>query len=121
MGPNAARQISRMEHPTRRISAMSLDSHTASATLTSTAPTSSSSYAVVRPPSPFRALTRLREAAPSSAETIARAQSALEREFIQYCPRSTQLYTRALQVFPGGVTHDNRRVLGNSLFVNKAR
>src|SRR5262249_18323849 len=48
------------------------------------------------------------------------AQSQLEREFILRCPRSAQLYARALQVFPGGVTHDNRRVTGNSLYVSKA-
>ena len=39
--------------------------------------------------------------------------------FIRHCPRSAQ--HGVLQVFPGGVTHDNRRVLGNSLYISKAR
>ena len=103
--------------------AMNIESQSATATLT--APTASpisgfypaSSSGTYRP----RALTRIRETVPSTAETIARAQSTLEREFTQHCPRSAQLYARALQVLPGGVSHDNRRVLGNSLFVNKAR
>ncbi len=100
---------------------MNIDSH--SSTLTSSTAASSSTYSVVRPtpPPPLRALTRLRETGQTHAETVVRAQAVLEREFMQYCPRSTQLYARALQVFPGGVTHDNRRVLGNSLFINKAR
>lgn len=65
-------------------------------------------------------LTQLLAARPSNAPNIAMAQSTLEREFILRCPRSAQLYARGLQVFPGGVTHDNRRVLGNSLYISKA-
>ncbi|HLX62617.1 MAG TPA: aminotransferase class III-fold pyridoxal phosphate-dependent enzyme [Planctomycetota bacterium] len=68
-----------------------------------------------------RLLSRLRDSGTSASETFARAQSVLEREFICRCPRSTQLYARAVRVFPGGVTHDNRRVLGHSLYLSKAR
>lgn len=66
-------------------------------------------------------LARLQAEKSNNGEALARAQSALEREFIAHCPRSAQLYARALKVFPGGVTHDNRRVIGNSLYVSRAR
>ena len=101
--------------------AMNNDSPSASATLSATGAASSSvTFSNANPYRP-RVLTRIRESANSNAEVVARAQSTLEREFTQHCPRSAQLYARALQVFPGGVTHDNRRVIGNSLYVSKAR
>src|ERR1043165_4086808 len=90
-------------------------SHTLSASTIATVP-----YAFNAAGSQPRLLTRIRETATSNGEVLARAQSALEREFAQRCPRSVQLYARAMKVFPGGVTHDNRRVLGNSLYIAKA-
>lgn len=98
---------------------MNIDSQSASASLT-TSSASHSSFSNAETSQPRLPL-RKRDAATPDAETLARAQTALEREFIRHCPRSAQLYARALQVFPGGVTHDNRRVLGHSLYINKAR
>ena len=102
--------------------AMNIESQSATA-IYRNASSSAKQPSVFTADSPLRprVLSRMREAVSSNAETIARAQSALEREFTQHCPRSAQLYARALQVFPGGVSHDNRRVLGNSLFINKAK
>ena len=53
-------------------------------------------------------------------DVLAIAQAALERDFAARCSQSLHLYARALKVFPGGVTHDNRRVAGPSLFVRTA-
>lgn len=61
---------------------------------------------------------------PSSAarrDVFADAQQALEKEFVRRCPQSVALYQRAAALFPGGVTHDNRRLSGPSLFVRNAR
>ena len=52
---------------------------------------------------------------------VADAQIALEKDFLRRCPQSVLLYQRAMECFPGGVTHDNRRVAGPSLYVAKAR
>ena len=104
------------------IRAMNSDSTTLTATYTGI-----NQPAVMNPGSVLYAnsktgmLARLQAQKSGNGEAIARAQSTLEREFIAHCPRSAQLYARALKVFPGGVTHDNRRVLGNSLYVSRAR
>ncbi len=102
---------------------MTIESQSASSVLISPAAESGSISGIYNIGSSYRprALTRIRETVQSTAETVTRAQSILEREFTQHCPRSATLYARALQVFPGGVSHDNRRVLGNSLYVNKAK
>jgi glutamate-1-semialdehyde 2,1-aminomutase len=55
------------------------------------------------------------------AGALADAQIALEKDFLRRCPQSVLLYQRAMECFPGGVTHDNRRVAGPSLFISKAR
>ncbi|MCY3023871.1 MAG: hypothetical protein NTW87_33245, partial [Planctomycetota bacterium] len=52
-------------------------------------------------------------------EVLAAAHAALERAFAERCPQSVRLYERAAAVFPGGVTHDSRRVAGPSLFVTQ--
>ncbi len=54
------------------------------------------------------------------ADALLAAQAALEKEFAARCPQSLRMHERALAVFPGGVTHDNRRLAGPSLFVRKA-
>ncbi len=54
-------------------------------------------------------------------EGLAEAQATLEREFARRCPQSVQLHHRAMQAFPGGVTHDNRHLSGPSLYVRSAR
>jgi len=56
-----------------------------------------------------------------SAEVLSKAQTALEKEFAQRCPTSVAFYQRAAAVFPGGVTHDSRRVAGPSLFISEAQ
>ena len=56
-----------------------------------------------------------------SAETLATATAVIEKEFAVRCPQSLLLNKRAQAVFPGGVTHDNRRVAGPSHFVRKAQ
>jgi glutamate-1-semialdehyde 2,1-aminomutase len=61
------------------------------------------------------------DAVPVRAEVLAAASAAIEREFAQRCPQSLLLHKRAMDVFPGGVTHDNRRVAGPSHFVRKAQ
>jgi len=53
-------------------------------------------------------------------EALAAAQAALEKEIALRCPQSLLLHNRALAAFPGGVTHDNRHVAGQSLFMRKA-
>ena len=53
-------------------------------------------------------------------EVLHAAQAALEKAFAERCPQSVRLHERALAVFPGGITHDNRRLAGPSLFVRKA-
>lgn len=60
-------------------------------------------------------------AAQGRAGALADVQIALEKDFLHRCPHSVQLYQRAMDCFPGGVTHDNRRVGGPSLFISKAR
>jgi len=54
-------------------------------------------------------------------DAIAAASAALENAFAQRCPQSLRLHQRALNVFPGGVTHDNRHLSGPSHFVRKAQ
>ncbi|HYG75326.1 MAG TPA: aminotransferase class III-fold pyridoxal phosphate-dependent enzyme [Planctomycetota bacterium] len=54
-------------------------------------------------------------------DAVAEAQAVLEKEFVRRCPQSAMLYQRAAALFPGGVTHDNRRLSGPSLFVRSAR
>ncbi|MFH0939005.1 MAG: aminotransferase class III-fold pyridoxal phosphate-dependent enzyme [Planctomycetota bacterium] len=54
------------------------------------------------------------------SELLAAVHATLEKEIALRCPQSLQLYNRALAVFPGGVTHDNRHVAGPSLFMRKA-
>src|SRR5262249_54921199 len=52
---------------------------------------------------------------------LAAAQTAIEDEFARRFARSVQLHRRAERIFPGGVTHDNRRVGAPSHFIRKAR
>jgi glutamate-1-semialdehyde 2,1-aminomutase len=54
-------------------------------------------------------------------ETLDQARAVLEKEFAKRCPQSLQLHERAMAVFPGGVTHDNRSVGAPSLFISKAQ
>ena len=56
----------------------------------------------------------------SRTDILAQANLAIERDFAQRCPQSLLLHKRAMEVFPGGVTHDNRRVAGPSHFIRKA-
>ena len=56
-----------------------------------------------------------------SPEVLDAASRTIEKEFALRCPQSLLLHARAMQAFPGGVTHDNRHVSGPSLFVRKAR
>ncbi|MGD0088420.1 MAG: aminotransferase class III-fold pyridoxal phosphate-dependent enzyme [Planctomycetota bacterium] len=54
------------------------------------------------------------------ADSLSEALAALEKDFARRCPKSVELYRRAAAAFPGGVTHDSRRVAGPSLFVSQA-
>jgi len=67
--------------------------------------------------------TRARFETPSvpGPDRVAQAHTALEIEFARRCPNSVLLHERAQRVMPGGVSHDNRRVGGPSLFISKAR
>ncbi|HYF48293.1 MAG TPA: aminotransferase class III-fold pyridoxal phosphate-dependent enzyme [Planctomycetota bacterium] len=53
-------------------------------------------------------------------EVIAAASAAIEKEFAKLCPQSLLLHSRASNVFPGGVTHDNRCVGAPSHFIRRA-
>jgi len=53
-------------------------------------------------------------------EIIVAASAAIEKEFAQSRPRSLLMNARAKQVFPGGVTHDNRCVGAPSHFIRRA-
>ncbi|HEY3323248.1 MAG TPA: aminotransferase class III-fold pyridoxal phosphate-dependent enzyme [Planctomycetota bacterium] len=57
----------------------------------------------------------------SQRESILAAQTALEQAFARRCPQSILLHHRAKQLFPGGVTHDNRHLAGPSLFIRSAK
>lgn len=53
-------------------------------------------------------------------EVLARARQSLEREFAATRPGSVKLSARGELVFPGGVTHDSRRVGSTRLHVRSA-
>jgi glutamate-1-semialdehyde 2,1-aminomutase len=53
-------------------------------------------------------------------DALTDAAAVIEREFARRCPQSLLLNKRAQEIFPGGVTHDNRRVTGASHFIRKA-
>jgi len=57
----------------------------------------------------------------SRRDALAEAQVLIEKEFARRCPQSVQMYERGKAQFPGGVTHDNRKLSGPSLYVRKAR
>src|SRR5258708_33743137 len=56
-----------------------------------------------------------------SPEILAAGHASIEKAFAARCPQSLLLHSRAVEVFPGGVTHDNGHVNGPSLFIRKAQ
>lgn len=54
-------------------------------------------------------------------DSFGEASAVLEKEFARRCPQSVQLYERGKAAFPGGVTHDNRKLGGPALYVRKAK
>jgi len=56
-----------------------------------------------------------------SPEILAAGHASIEKAFAARCPQLLLMHSRAVEVFPGGVTHDNRHVNGPSLFIRKAK
>jgi glutamate-1-semialdehyde 2,1-aminomutase len=54
-------------------------------------------------------------------EIYAAAQTTLESRLMTRSPHSLALHNRALAAFPGGVTHDNRRTGGMSVYIRQAK
>ena len=53
-------------------------------------------------------------------EALAAASATIEKEFARRCPQSLLMHARAHNIFPGGVTHDNRCVGAPSHFIRRA-
>ena len=48
------------------------------------------------------------------------ASDSITREYVELHPRSAELFREALDVFPGGATHDVRRILPFPVFMTRA-